>query len=176
MGRFSYNFGYHTLSFGFFGFPLAREIKPPSCFMITSHSLFIVGEALICINYNASAMDTRWSIKVRHADHETTQSSLSPSIALSNRDDARRWTCQSISFHEWLLRCCAFRCKCRPRGLIISMNNDAVRLLDTPKFDTFYRVLKKAFENKRSSRPLGHLHFGASLILPDTCGARANEQ
>ena len=148
---------------------------PPSCFLITSH-FYSSLERRLGINRDASAMDTRWSIKVRHADHETTQSSLSPSIALSNRDDARRWTCQSISFREWLLRCCAFRCKCRPRGLIISMNNDAVRLLDTPKFDTFYRVLKKAFENKRSSRPLGHLHFGASLILPDTCGARANEQ
>jgi len=67
-------------------------------------------------------MDTRWSIKVRHTDHETTQSSLSPSIALSNKDDARRWTCQTISFHERLLRCCAFRCKFRPRGLITSTN------------------------------------------------------
>jgi len=43
------------------------------------------------------------------------------------------------------------------------MNNDAVGLLDTPKFDTFYRVFKKAFVNKRSSKPLGLLPFGASL-------------
>jgi hypothetical protein len=39
----------------------------------------------------------------------------------------------------------------------------AVGLLDTPKFDTFYRVFKKAFENKRSSKPFGLLPFGASL-------------
>jgi hypothetical protein len=43
------------------------------------------------------------------------------------------------------------------------MNNDAVGLLDTPKFDTFYRVFKRAFENKRSSKPSGLLPFGASL-------------
>jgi len=40
----------------------------------------------------------------------------------------------------------------------------AVGLLDTPKFDTFYRVFKKAFENKRSSKPFGLLPFGASLL------------
>ena len=122
-------------------------------------------ERRLRINRDASAMDTRWSIKVRHADHETTQSSLSSSIALSNTDDARRWTGQTISFHERLLRCCAFRCKCSPRGLFTSMNNHAVGLLDTPKFDTFYRVFKKAFENKRSSKPFGLLPFGASLAL-----------
>jgi hypothetical protein len=36
-----------------------------------------------------------------------------------------------------------------------------VGLLDTPKFDTFYRVFKKAFENKTSSKPFGLLPFGA---------------
>jgi len=45
------------------------------------------------------------------------------------------------------------------------MNNGAVGLLGTPKFDTFYRVFKKAFENKRSGKPFGLLPFGASLIL-----------
>jgi hypothetical protein len=39
----------------------------------------------------------------------------------------------------------------------------AVGPLVTPKFDTFYRVFKKAFENKRSSKPFGLLPFGASL-------------
>jgi hypothetical protein len=58
----------------------------------------------------------------------------------------------------------------RLRGLITSMNNDAcllfaVGLLVTPKFDTFYRVFKKAFENKRSSKPFGLLPFGASLQI-----------
>jgi hypothetical protein len=37
----------------------------------------------------------------------------------------------------------------------------AVGLLGTPKFDTFYRVFKKAFENKRSSKPFGLIPFGA---------------
>jgi len=45
------------------------------------------------------------------------------------------------------------------------MNNGAVGLLDTPKFDTFYRVFKKAFENKRSSKPFDLLPFGASLHI-----------
>ena len=53
----------------------------------------------------------------------------------------------------------------RPRELA-SMNKGAVGLLDTQKFDTFYRVFKKTFENKRSSKPFGLLPFGASLILP----------
>ena len=48
------------------------------------------------------------------------------------------------------------------------MNNGAVGLLDTPKFDTFYRVFKKAFENKRSSKPFGLLPFGASLPVIST--------
>ena len=58
---------------------------PPSCFLITSH-FYSSLERRLGINRDASAMDTRWSIKVRHADHETTQSSLSPAIALSNQD------------------------------------------------------------------------------------------
>ena len=44
------------------------------------------------------------------------------------------------------------------------MNKGAVGLLDTQKFDTFYRVFKKTFENKRSSKPFGLLPFGASLV------------
>jgi len=39
----------------------------------------------------------------------------------------------------------------------------AVGLLVTPKLDTFYRVFRNAFENKRSSEPFGLLPFGASL-------------
>jgi len=45
----------------------------------------------------------------------------------------------------------------------------AVGPLVTPKFDTFYRVFNKAFENKRSSKPFGLLPFGASLALRYPC-------
>ena len=46
-----------------------------------------------------------------------------------------QWRCKEMdmtnkSFHERLWRCCAFLCKCRPRGIITSMNNDACLLLD----------------------------------------------
>jgi len=55
------------------------------------------------------------------------------------------------------------------------MNNGAVGPLDTPKFDTFYRVFKKAFENKRSSKSFGLLPFGASLICSTVATYVANK-
>ena len=92
---------------------------------------------------------------------------MSPSIALSNNDDAKRWTCLTIPFHERLLRCSAFLCKCRPRGLITSMNSDACLLLDYSSLQNstpFTGCSKKLLKiNKRSSKPFGLLPFGASL-------------
>ena len=55
------------------------------------------------------------------------------------------------------------------------MNNGAVGLLGTPKFGTFYRVFKKAFENKRSSKPFGLLPFGASLLLSPIGSVRLSD-
>jgi hypothetical protein len=83
----------------------ARELMPPFCFL-NYFTLFIHRWRGAYVLIATLARWTRWSTKVRHADHETTQSSLSTSIAQSNKDDARRWTCQIISFDEMLLRCC----------------------------------------------------------------------
>jgi hypothetical protein len=145
----------------------ARELKPLFCFL-NDFTRFIHRWRGAYVLIATLARWTRWSIKVRHADHEITRSSLSTSFALSNKDSAKRWTCQIISFRERLLRCCALRCKCTLKcedreSLQVWTSKGAVGLLDTQKFDTFYRVFKKAFENKRSSKPFGLLPFGASL-------------
>ena len=137
----------------------ARELKPLFCFL-NDFTRFIHRWRGAYVLIATLARWTRWSIKVRHADHEITRSSLSTSFALSNKDSAKRWTCQIISFRERLLRCCALRCKCTLKcedreSLQVWTSKGAVGLLDTQKFDTFYRVFKKAFENKRSSKPFG---------------------
>ena len=89
----------------------ARELKPLFCFL-NDFTRFIHRWWGAYVSIATLARWTRWSIKVRHADHEATRSSLSTSYALSNKDGAKRWTCQIISFREGLLRCCALRCKC----------------------------------------------------------------
>jgi len=143
----------------------------------------------------------------------SSSSSLSTSFALSNKEGSKRWTCQIISFHEWLLRCCALRCRCTlkcedreslqvwttvlldystlqhstpfetgPEGPELEdeqVEKKSKAAQTRPKklirrtcpSNTFYRVFKKAFENKRSSqfwssKPFSafYLSFGASLL------------
>ena len=92
----------------------AREIKPPFCFLITSH-FYSSFERRLRINRDASAMDTRWSIKIDdgHAkQYLFTRDCYDAVLSVVSVD------------RESLL-------------LFTSMN-----ILDTPKFDTFYRVFK----------------------------------